>query len=110
PICFVGALARALNVERLRLAPGLRAPPRSWNPSPRSSPAFSDRLLERRLALWLVLLGQSRRSRGNQSAAAPASATRPRPLAPRARLTPKSDAIAPIWSWPSGAIPIAATH
>src|SRR4029077_5238586 len=28
--CFVGALARALNVERLRLAPGLRAPPRSW--------------------------------------------------------------------------------
>ena len=29
PICFVGALARALNVERLRLAPGLSslAPP-----------------------------------------------------------------------------------
>src|SRR6476661_181979 len=29
-MCFVGALVRALNVERLRLAPGLRAPPRIW--------------------------------------------------------------------------------
>src|SRR5712692_6237907 len=30
PICFVGALDRRLNVERLRLACGLRAPPRIW--------------------------------------------------------------------------------
>ena len=33
-ICFVGALVRTLNVERLRLACGRRAPPRSWTPSP----------------------------------------------------------------------------
>ena len=42
PICFVGALGRALNVERLRLAPGLRAPPRSWT--------LLDRLLGRVVA------------------------------------------------------------
>jgi len=29
-ICFVGALGRTLNVERLRLACGRRAPPRIW--------------------------------------------------------------------------------
>src|SRR5207302_11217692 len=29
-ICFVGALGRTLNVQRVRLACGLRAPPRSW--------------------------------------------------------------------------------
>ena len=28
--CFVGALGRALNVWKVRLARGLRAPPRSW--------------------------------------------------------------------------------
>ena len=30
PICFVGALDRTLNVQRVRLACGLRAPPRIW--------------------------------------------------------------------------------
>src|SRR4029453_269369 len=30
PICFVGPLGRTLNVERLRLAYGRRAPPRIW--------------------------------------------------------------------------------
>jgi hypothetical protein len=30
PICFVGALGSRLNVERLRLACCLRAPPRIW--------------------------------------------------------------------------------
>src|SRR5213593_2340254 len=30
PICFVGALGCALNVQRVRLARSLRAPPRSW--------------------------------------------------------------------------------
>src|SRR5207249_8359554 len=51
-----------------------------------------------------------RRTRGNVSAAAPASAVRARPLAPRAMPTPNSDASAPIWSWPSGASPIATTQ
>src|SRR2546422_5684055 len=30
PICFVGALGRTLNVQRVRLACGRRAPPRIW--------------------------------------------------------------------------------
>src|SRR5215470_4211329 len=30
PICFVGALVRTLNVQRVRLACGHRAPPRIW--------------------------------------------------------------------------------
>src|SRR6266478_4968053 len=30
PICFVGALGRTLNVQGVRLACGLRAPPRIW--------------------------------------------------------------------------------
>ena len=45
PICFVGALVRALNVERLRLAPGLRAPPRSWTLLAGLAPWASDRQL-----------------------------------------------------------------
>src|SRR5262245_61112449 len=53
---------------------------------------------------------QRRRRRGKASAAARASATRRTPLIPRATLAPNSDARAPIWSWPSGARPMAATH
>src|SRR5439155_10126421 len=30
PICFAGALGRTLNVQEVRLACGLPAPPRSW--------------------------------------------------------------------------------
>jgi hypothetical protein len=37
PICFVGALDRTLNVQRVRLACGHRAPPRSWTLLLRSS-------------------------------------------------------------------------
>src|SRR5688572_2977646 len=53
---------------------------------------------------------QSRFTRGNTSAVSTASSTSATPLVPRATLTPKSEASAPICSWPMGARPIATTQ
>src|SRR5262245_27617884 len=55
-------------------------------------------------------LSQSLRTRGKSRAAVTASTVRARPLRPRAALTPKSEASAPIWNWPRGASPIATTQ
>src|SRR6185369_14054746 len=53
PICFVGALDSRLNVQQVRLAGCLRAPPRSWtllialagllHPAPRGWPTWCAR-------------------------------------------------------------------
>src|SRR4029077_12042183 len=53
---------------------------------------------------------QSRRSLGTSSAVATPTAMSARPFTPSAALTPTSDARAPTWNWPSGAIPIDTTH
>src|SRR5439155_15861907 len=53
---------------------------------------------------------QSLRSLGTSRAAAAPTAISARPFTPSAALTPNSDASAPIWNWPSGAIPMDTTH
>jgi hypothetical protein len=85
-----GALVRALNVEQLRLAPGLRAPPRSWTllaarlPLQRSLPRAASPRLARRPPIRVHLL----RWRPRPGAQRRATTSRARPSGAASQLDP----------------------
>ena len=58
PICFVGALGRTLDVQRVRLACGRRAPPRIWTllSSPQALKVGGSDLCWAADILWLFRL------------------------------------------------------
>src|SRR5205823_9877120 len=83
PICFVGALGCTLDVQGVRLACSLRAPPRSWTRLLALGRRFADGLPARDRAL-------SRERSPSRVAVAPAGrrASRPRRSAPAPRGRP----------------------